>query len=193
MIQIGCGLLFGANIVYFLEQAGFDPAKAFDFGVGINGVGFVGTVLSWFIMPYVGRRTLYVGGLSVLLTILLIVGFLGIPSASDTGLGYASGALLVVWVFTYDISVGPVCYSLVAEIPSTRLRIKTVVLARNCYNIVTIGANFLNPAILSPTAWNLRGKGGFIWAGFCIILPLLDLFPSAGTAWTHSSRIGCLV
>ncbi|OAA54155.1 Sugar/inositol transporter [Niveomyces insectorum RCEF 264] len=177
MIQIGCGLVFGANIVYFLEQAGFDPTKAFDFGVGINGVGFVGTVLSWFIMQYVGRRTLYTGGLAVLFTILLIVGFLGIPSPSaDNAIGYASGALLVVWVFTYDISIGPVCYSLVAEIPSTRLRIKTVVLARNCYNVVTIGANFLNPAILNPTAWNLKGKGGFIWGGFCLICLVWTFF-----------------
>jgi SP family general alpha glucoside:H+ symporter-like MFS transporter len=50
---------------------------------------------------------------------------------------------------------------------STRLRIKTVVLARNAYLIASLVANFLNPPILNPSAWNLRGKGGFIWAGIC--------------------------
>jgi SP family general alpha glucoside:H+ symporter-like MFS transporter len=75
----------------------------------------------------------------------------------------------MLFVFTYDLTVGPVCYCLVAEIPSTRLRIKSVVLARNFYNIASIVANFLNPPILNPSAWNLRGKGGFIWCGFCLL------------------------
>lgn len=42
-------------------------------------------------------------------------------------------------------------------------------MARNCYNILSIGANFLNNPILNPSAWNLRGKGGFIWCGFALI------------------------
>ena len=37
------------------------------------------------------------------------------------------------FVITYDLTVGPICYCLVAEIPSTRLRITTAVLARNAY------------------------------------------------------------
>ncbi|RYO81977.1 hypothetical protein DL766_003478 [Monosporascus sp. MC13-8B] len=46
--------------------------------------------------------------------------------------------------------------------------IKTVVLARNAYNISSIIANFLNPPVLNPTAWNLRGRGGLIRCGFCL-------------------------
>lgn len=76
---------------------------------------------------------------------------------------------MMVSVVTYDITVGPVCYCLVAEIPTTRLRIKTAVLARNTYNVVSILANLLNPPILNPGAWNLRGKGGFVWAAPCTI------------------------
>lgn len=180
VVQVSCGIYFAFNIVYFLEQAGFAPEKAFDFGVGINAVGFVGTLLSWWIMQYVGRRTLYIAGLSALCVLLFVVGFLAVPSfaagsSQSNAVGYASGALLVVWIFVYDISVGPVCYSIVAEIPSTRLRIKTVVLARTCYNIVAIGVIFLNPAILNPTAWNLKGKGGFIWGSICFV----------GLVWTY--------
>ncbi|KAH9206033.1 putative maltose permease [Leptodontidium sp. 2 PMI_412] len=176
MIQVGSGIWFGSNVVYFMEQAGFPPTRAFDFGLGMNGVGWVGTVCSWFVMQHVGRRTLYSWGLAVMLAILLIVGFLGIPSAGNVGIGYTSGALLMIFVFTYDITVGPVCYCLISELPSTRLRIKTAVLARNCYNIVAIAANFLNPPILNPTAWNLRGKGGFIWSVFCGISLIWTIF-----------------
>ncbi|KFY13824.1 hypothetical protein V491_06259 [Pseudogymnoascus sp. VKM F-3775] len=167
MTQVLCGIWFGGNVTYFLQQAGFNPDKSFDFGIGTNGIALAGTIASWFVMPRVGRRTLYLVGLSVMFTVLMVVGFLGIPTPRPW-IGWTSGALMMIFVATYGVTVGPVCYCLVAEIPSTRLRIKTVVLARNAYLIVSIVANFLNPPILNPTAWNLRGKGGFIWCGFCL-------------------------
>ncbi len=30
--------------------------------------------------------------------------------------------------------------------------------------------------MLNPTAWNLRGKAGFIWAGFCFLSLLWTFF-----------------
>ncbi|KAI5462753.1 putative maltose permease [Mariannaea sp. PMI_226] len=167
VIQVTCGIWFGGNVIYFLQQAGFDPEQSFNFGLGHNAVGFFGTICAWWVMEHVGRRTLYLWGLAIMFIILVIIGFLGIPKSSDS-IAYASGALLYVFTFTYDITVGPVCYCLVAELPSTRLRIKTVAMARNAYNIASIVANFLNNPILNPTAWNLRGKGGFIWCGFAL-------------------------
>ena len=164
--QVFCGIWFGGNVVYFLQQAGFGPEQSFSFGVGTNGIALAGTIAAWFVLLRVGRRTLYLVGLCIMLTVLMAVGFMGIPNPIPA-LGWASGGLMMVFVVTYDMTVGPVCYLLVAEIPSTRLRIKTVVLARNAYNIASICANFLNPPILNPASWNLRGKGGFIWAAFC--------------------------
>ena len=165
--QVFCGIWFGGNVVYFLEQAGFDQVKAFDFGIGTGGLALAGTMTAWWIMTHVGRRRLYVVGLAIMFCILLIVGFMGIPNPSPA-IGYASGGFMMLFTLTFDLTVGPVAYCLVAEIPSTRLRIKTVVLARNTYNVASIIANFLNPPILNPTAWNLRGKGGFVWCGFCL-------------------------
>ena len=167
--QVACGIWFGGNVVYFLEQAGFDPTKSFDFGVGENAIALVGTILAWFVLPRVGRRRLYLVGLTTLFLLLLAVGFMGIPEPAP-GLGWASGALMMIYVLTYDMTVGPVCYCLVAEMASTRLRIKTVILARNAYLVASLVANFLNPPILNPSAWNLRGKGGFIWAGICFLI-----------------------
>ncbi|KAK1724793.1 general substrate transporter [Colletotrichum acutatum] len=164
--QVACGIWFGGNVIYFLQQAGFDSDNSFSFGLGTSAMAIVGTFLSWFLLPHVGRRTLYVVGLCIMFTVLVTVGGMGIP-APRPDLGWASGALLMVFVITYDMTVGPTCYCLVAEIPSTRLRIKTVAIARNAYLLASIGANFLNPPIINPSAWNLRGKGGFIWAGIC--------------------------
>ena len=115
--------------------------------------------------------------------ILIVIGGLGIPAISSST-GWATGALLLVLTFVYDITVGPVCYSLVAELPSTRLRIKTVVLSRNVYNgkfckwclasdfmtdihnvVCGIIAGSLQPRFMNPTAWNWQGKTAFFWAG----------------------------
>ena len=98
--------------------------------------------------------------------VLIPVGFLGIPSG-NSGLSYASAALMLLFVFIYDLTVVPVCYCLISEMPSTCLRIKSAVFARNCYDVASITANFLNLPIVNPTAWYLTGKGGFIWAAFC--------------------------
>lgn len=173
--QVFCGVWFGGNVIYFLQQAGFDSEQSFSFGVGTNGLALAGTIAAWFVLPRVGRRALYLSGLAVMLVVLMAVGFMGIP-APVPALGWASGALMMLYVVTYDLTVGPVCYCLVAEIPSTRLRIKTVVLARNSYNIACIGANFLNPPILNPSSWNLRGKGGFIWSAFCLFCLVWSYF-----------------
>lgn len=141
VIQVFSGIWFGGNVVYFLIQAGFNAENSFNFGLGTNGIALVGTVATWFIMPKVGRRRLYITGLSIMFTILLAVGFMGIPPAGIPAIGYASGSIMMIFVLTYDLTVGPVAYCLIAEIPSTRLRIKTAVLARNSYNIASIIAN----------------------------------------------------
>jgi MFS transporter, SP family, general alpha glucoside:H+ symporter len=133
------------------------------------------TSCAWYLLTRIGRRRLYLVGLAIMFSILLIVGCLGIPKPSTT-IAYVSVALLMLFVVTYDLTVGPVCYCLVAEIPSVRLRIKTVVLARNSYNVASLCANFLNPPIHNPLAWNLRGKGAFVWCGFCFSVLVWTFF-----------------
>ena len=168
MIQVFCGVWLGGAGTYFFEQAGFPADRAFSLNLGLPAIGFVGTILSWFLMRHFGRRTLYIWGLAVQLLVLVIIGILGIPP-ERAAFTWATGSLMYVFVFTFDITVGPVCYSLVAEIPSTRLRVKSVILARCCYNVASIIANIITPRMLNPTAWNLRGKAGFVWAGFCFL------------------------
>ncbi|KAL6856608.1 general alpha-glucoside permease [Trichoderma novae-zelandiae] len=70
-----------------------------------------------------------------------------------------SGSLLLVYTVVYDSTVGLICHSLVAELTSTRLRTKSVVLARNMYNIASIVANILTPRMLNPTAWGWASSG----------------------------------
>lgn len=167
--QALCGSAFMGYSTYFYEQAGLSTTNSFNMTMAQFGLGAIGTIGSWFIMIPFGRRTLYVAGLFTLFCLVLLIGILGcIPSSS--GLSWGIGSLLLVYTFVYDFTIGPVCYSLVAEMPSTRLRQKTVVLSRNFYNFWGIINNIWTPYMLNPTAWNWGAKTGFFWAGLCFIL-----------------------
>jgi SP family general alpha glucoside:H+ symporter-like MFS transporter len=127
-------------------------------------LGAIGTIGSWFLMSRAGRRTIYVWGLFVMFVILLIIGLTGIAPASNQGASWAIGSMLLVYTFVYDLTIGPVCYSLVAEISSTRLKAKTIVLARNFYNIGGIINNVIVPRMINPTAWNWGAKSALVGA-----------------------------
>ena len=167
-IQVTCGCPIMGYSVYFMEQAGFSPRNAFSMSIGQSGIGAVGTIGSWFLMPHVGRRTLYLWGAILMALILLVIGFIGIAPKSNTGASWGIGALLLVLTFVYDITIGPVCYSLTPELSSTRLRNKSVVLARAAYNVTGILANTLQPYMLNPTAWNWGAKAAFFWVGTAV-------------------------
>jgi SP family general alpha glucoside:H+ symporter-like MFS transporter len=140
--QNWCGSSFMGWSTYFLTLAGLQTSNAFTMTIGQYALGAVGTIVSWFLMTYIGRRKLYISGLSIQTVILIIIGGLGFASRDSMSASWAIGALLLVYTAVYDATVGPVCYAIVAEVSSTRLRAKTIVLARIVYNIAGI-INFI--------------------------------------------------
>jgi len=166
--QAWCGSVLIGFAVQVYQRAGLSDSDAFSLNIGQSAMGAVGTMLSWFLMQYAGRRTLYLYGLGIMFFILIVIGGLGF--ATGIGPSWGVGSLILVLTFIYDLTVGPVCYCLVAEIPSTRLKIKTVVLARNFYNIAGIINNALVPPMLGVNAWNWGPKSGLFWAGGCFLL-----------------------
>ncbi|KAG7146212.1 General alpha-glucoside permease like protein [Verticillium longisporum] len=70
----------------------------------------------------------------------------------------------------YDMTVGPLCYTLVAELPSTRLKAKTIVLARNFNNMAGLVNNVLMPRMLGVNSWNWGAKTGLFWAGLVLLI-----------------------
>jgi len=126
---------------------------------------------SWFLMSRAGRRTLYLYGAIVLCALLLVIGFTSIASESNIPSRWAIGFMLLIFTFIYDLTVGPVCYALVAEVSSTRLKAKTIVIARNAYNVASIIVNILTTYQLTPkpSGWGWSAKSGFFWAGCCFL------------------------
>ncbi|KFY96603.1 hypothetical protein V501_00178 [Pseudogymnoascus sp. VKM F-4519 (FW-2642)] len=175
-IQNLCGSAFMNNSTYFFIQAGINPTNSFNFSMGQYAIGFIGTVLSWFLLSHFGRRRLYIVGLTILAALLYIIGFTGIAPDSNKGAQWASGSMLLVFALIYNLTVGPVCYSIVSEISSLRLRAKTIVLARIVYNVFSIVNGVITPYMLNPTAWNWKAKTGFFWAGSCTLCLVWSFF-----------------
>ncbi|XPS72678.1 hypothetical protein M3J09_004839 [Ascochyta lentis] len=197
IIQTLCGSTFMGFSTYFYEQAGLGARHAFTLSLAQFALGLLGVLASWLLLSYLGRRTIYLSGQILTFLCVLLIGILACiphshPSTSSTttnvprstggrvavgesrtgGPGpipWAIAALLLVFTAVYDATIGPLCYTLVSEIPSTRLRSKTIVLARNCYNISGIITNLITPRMLNPTAWAWGAKAGFFWAGTSVV------------------------
>jgi SP family general alpha glucoside:H+ symporter-like MFS transporter len=176
MIQTLCGATFMGYSTYFYQQAGMAVENSFSMSLGQYALGAVGTIMSWFLMQWFGRRTLYLSGQVVMVVLLLTIGCVALAGKENVAAQWAIGSLLLIYTFTYDATVGPVCYSLVSELTSTRLRTKSVVLARNMYNIVGIATNIITPRMLNPSEWNWGAKSGFFFAGTCFLCAVWTFF-----------------
>lgn len=169
MTQNMCGLPIIGYAAYLYKQMGFDERRSFDLTLGMQGLGILGAFVSLTLLKYVGRRrTLYLTGLGLLFVTLVTAGVVSCLRESRTTL-WITAALIMLVIFTFDSTIGPLTYCIVAELPSNRLRVKTVVLARVAYNINSIITNVLIQRMLNPLAWNWRGKACFFCAFFNLV------------------------
>ncbi|RBR25253.1 uncharacterized protein FIESC28_01988 [Fusarium coffeatum] len=172
------GNSFSNYSTYFLEQAGLSTEHAYSFALGQYAINMIGVFGAWALMSQgIGRRTLYLYGLCGLCTVLCILGFLGLVPEADREKGaLATGSLMIGWAVVYQLTVGSVAYSLVSELPSRRLQIKTVALGRIFYGIVGIINAVLTPYMLNPTAWDWSNYTGFFWGGICFLCIIYTYF-----------------
>jgi hypothetical protein len=80
---------------------------------------------------------------------LIAIGGLGWAHSKSAQM--AIGILLVISTLANMITIGPVCYPIVAETPSGRLRYKTIVIGRFVYNLTGIFSNSVTPRMLSAS------------------------------------------
>ena len=161
--QITNGGAFAYSPIYFFEQAGISAAQAYDIGLGGTGIAFVGTCISWFYISKWGRRPIFLTGFYVMIFCLYLIGILACIPHQGTGIKYVQATLCLIWLGNYSMTVGPIVYTLVAEIGSTRLRTQTVVLGRSFYYLGNIVGGVLEPYMMNPSAWNWKGKTAFFW------------------------------
>ncbi|KAI0025226.1 sugar transporter-like protein [Xylariomycetidae sp. FL0641] len=161
--QILSGSTFAYTPTYFFTNAGLSTDQSFNLSLGAKAIAFVGTIMSWWLITYWGRRTLYVGGMGILSLTLLVVGILSVAAPEKSA--WPAGGLCVFWLFVYSLTVGPLAYSIISETSAVRLRPLSVVLARTAYQVANIISQFLYSYQVNPTEWNWSGKAGFFWGG----------------------------
>ncbi|RDW60167.1 putative alpha-glucoside transport protein-1 [Coleophoma crateriformis] len=163
--QVLSGSTFAYNSSYFFEQVGLSSNVTYKLNLGGTSLALVGTLISWFtLMPYFGRRNIYLSGMATMTAILFIIGVLNVKTENHS-IGMAQAVLTLAWTFVFQLSAGQLGWALPAEMGSTRLRQKTICLARNSYYVVSVISGVLEPYFMNPTAWNLKGYTGFVWGG----------------------------
>jgi SP family general alpha glucoside:H+ symporter-like MFS transporter len=171
MMTFAMQLLSGQNLIgqgiQFLQTAGISTDLSFSLNMVLNSMFIIGTICSWgrksllssrplsctdrIVLRLFGRRTIYMGGMACMCLVLFIIGALGFHVNQSVNFGM--GGLLIGLNFIYNCSLGPVCYTIIAEMSSTRLRQKSIVLARIAYQIMNIICGIIVPRMLSPLAW----------------------------------------
>ncbi|OAA57582.1 Sugar/inositol transporter [Niveomyces insectorum RCEF 264] len=167
-IQILSGLSLPFYAVVFFEEAGFPTEQAFNMNVGMTALGFVGTCLSFVLIPRFGRRTLFFNGLLVLTGLMLLIGFMGIAKNRPPIID-AEAALLIIWFFVYFLTVGPLAYVIFTETSSTRLRGHTVAIALIAYSSWGIVYNVASPYLINASAAGLGAKTGLVYGAISLL------------------------
>ncbi|KAH8171475.1 sugar transporter domain-containing protein [Sarocladium implicatum] len=174
--QVLSGSQFAYNSTYFFQQVGIPSKTAYNLNVGGTGMALFAALMQWFCLaPYVGRRTNYLGGMLAMAVILYIIGFLQIRGDSDS-FGMTQAVLTLIWTFVFQLSAGQLGWALPAEVSSSRLRQKTICMARNAYYIAIVVANAIQPYAMNPFEWNLSGYTGFIWGSTSLLVFLWAFF-----------------
>ncbi|KAK7977917.1 maltose permease [Apiospora saccharicola] len=163
-------------------QAGLPTDKAFDMGIGFLAVGFVATTISWYLLTRFGRRTIYLHGLLALVVLQLLIGILDCIPGRPAGVAWAESSLMLVWNFAYDLSVGPVCFTILGECSATRVRSKTIAVATAAQALVGIAMTVAIPYMINPDQANMQGKLGFFFGGLAALCYVWAFFRVPETA-----------
>ena len=164
--QFFCGINIASGYcTYFFELAGVTTNQAFDLSLGLFGLGVIGNILSWPLITLWGRRSGYILTAALATLFMYLIGFLGIAPASNVGAMYAKSVILLLFNFVYNIGLGPIVYVLIAELPNTKIRGKTLGVACFVPHVFSISITAGLPYAMSNTEANWGAKTGFLFAG----------------------------
>ncbi|GLI77006.1 hypothetical protein PoHVEF18_005288 [Penicillium ochrochloron] len=157
------------------KEAGISPDKSFQLNLINSCLQFVANILSWFLTPYFGRRTIYLWGTATNVTFLFILGIVAsIPQSNATN--YAQAILGIVISFVFAGTLGPISYTIISETSSVRLRALSTGVGRAAYYVAEIPMIYLASQMLNGTGWNLAGKCGYVWGGTAVVCWVMAYF-----------------
>jgi MFS family permease len=174
-IQALCGVFFvAAYSTYYQQLAGYTAKESFTLGIVQQVLSMLGNITSWFLIDRVGRRNLTLGGMLVLTIVLCITG--GLATINADGPIKGTVAMMLLYCYVYNVTIGATAYSLLTEVATSRLRAKTasmalalqnslfvstptVTCARNNTNMETDHVGLRHPLPLQPRPGQPRRQG----------------------------------
>ncbi|AFR96311.2 maltose permease [Cryptococcus neoformans var. grubii Br795] len=189
---LGFGQLAGASFVttyltYFFQVAGAPDNTSLALGQMSFTLMVIGNLVSWYAIDKLGRRVCLVGGLAIMTTLLIIIGITWAVRTSASL--WIMVALMSLWAFFYQGSIGACGYSIMSETPSARMRPATVALASATNQVTSWVMGFATPYMVNPDEANMGGYVGFVFAGLCAIACIWAFFCVPETAGRTSAEI----
>lgn len=162
--QVWSGTAMTSYAVQFFKNAGMSTQTAFNLNIVVTSMNLIGCGFEMFLITRFGRRPMILIGLSILAVMLLLIGIFGCLPHTKAVLN-GIGACCAVINLVYHATVGPLTYTVAAEVPSTRLRVKSVAWGRAFYAINYNATAQLTPRMVSKIDWNWGAKAAFFWLG----------------------------
>lgn len=166
-VQMFTGVVFAASYsTYYMQLAGYSTAESFKLQICQQVMSMVGNIISWYLIDKVGRRALTVYGTAFLTVLLWIMG--GLAVGGSPGELKGTVAMILLYCFFYNMTIGATAYTALIEISTSRLRVKTIAIGlafQSCWSLMW---SFVLPYLFNPDQANLGGKLGFVYAGISV-------------------------
>ena len=148
-IQPMCGLVFITGYTtYYLQLAGFSTSMSFKLQIVQQVVMIIGNIMSWFLIDRVGRRNLNIYGTLAIAILLWLAQ--GLAVANTRGSVKGTVALVFLYAWFMALKIQPVSYTIMTEVPTPRLRMKTIAIASATYSALNMMWGFVLPYLFNP-------------------------------------------
>lgn len=157
-----------------MQLAGYSTAMRFPLQIAQQCLSLVGNVMSYFVIDRVGRRNVMLYGLGILTVILMVTGGLAVLG-SEAGNPNAPGAikgtvaLILIYCWWYNMTIGSAGHTILAEVSTSRLRIKTIAIGMALQNALYTMWAFVLPYLFNPDEASLGAKVTFIFGGLSVL------------------------
>lgn len=167
-IQSLAGAVFMQSYtLYYAQLAGFSGKMSFKIQVAAAVLSMGGNIVSWFLVDRMGRRLLMLCGVGILMVICMTMGGLAVLGTAPALEGAVSMCLL--YSFFYNVGIGAVAFTILAEVSTSRLRAKTIAIALATQSSLNTMWSFTLPYLFNPDRLNLGGRLGFVFGGTAAI------------------------
>ncbi|QBZ65238.1 hypothetical protein PoMZ_06945 [Pyricularia oryzae] len=158
-IQALLGIVFAAsNSTYYMQTAGFSTQLSFKLEIVQQVLWLLGNVMSWFLI----NRS---------------------PGAIKGTVG-----LTLVYCCWYNVTIGATAYTILCEVSTARLRVKTIAIGSSAQALLNMMWSFVLPYLFNPDTTNLGTKiiSLYLWRAIAVLSLVYAwlCFPKTA-AWTR--------